>query len=141
MARPGKSIMWGLWLLRIGLGIFLLLWSLDKIVSPQDTVEIFSKHYFLDVSPSLVMILGSLELTLSLMIVLGMYKTFSYGFGLLVQMVSAAAYYQQLLYPFGVNHFFISEITILFAFASLFIARNFDTLWSLSKKNNMFSHR
>lgn len=141
MARLGKSILWGLWLLRIGLGIFLLLWSLDKIISPEHTVQIFSKHYFLDVSPSLVMITGSLELTLSLMILLGMYKTFSYGLGLLVQMISTAAYYEQLLYPFGVNHFFISELTILFAFISLFIVRNFDTLWTLSKKNNMFSHR
>jgi putative oxidoreductase len=139
MARPSKTIIWGLWLLRFGLGIFLLLWSIDKMVSPISTVEIFAAQYFIDLSPSIVMIMGSLELTLSLLIMLGMYRTITYGAGLVIQIVSVAAHYPQLLDPFGKNHLFIAELSILFGFTALFVMRNFDTQWALAKRNNIFA--
>ncbi|MCA9508413.1 MAG: hypothetical protein KC505_08335 [Myxococcales bacterium] len=139
MARSNKALMWSLWWLRIGLGTFLLLWALDKIVSPLMSVELFLQNYSIELSSSMVMIIGSLELTLSLMILFGMYKTFSYGFGLLIQLVSVIAYHQQIFYPFGNNHLFISELTLLFAFISLFTARHLDTHWSFSKRDKIFT--
>jgi putative oxidoreductase len=116
-----------------------LLWSIDKMVSPISTVEIFAAQYFIDLSPSIVMIMGSLELTLSLLIMLGMYRTITYGAGLVIQIVSVAAHYPQLLDPFGKNHLFIAELSILFGFTALFVMRNFDTQWALAKRNNIFA--
>lgn len=139
MARPSKTIIWGLWFLRLGLGIFLLLWALDKIVSPLSTVEIFQQLYSLSISPSIVMIIGSLELTLSLLVILGMYRTFSYGAGLLIQLSCTVAHYPQLFDPFGKNHLYIAELPLLFAFFALFVVRNFDTQWALGKRNNLFA--
>lgn len=139
MARLNKAILWGLWLLRTGLGIFLLLWSIDKIITPMDTTAILSQYYWVDFGTSIVMILGSLELTLSLMIIFGLYKTFSYGVGMVIQLVSVIAYYPELIEPFGAKHYFIAELPLLFAFIALFLMRHFDLKWSLSKKNNIFS--
>ncbi len=140
MARPSKTILWALWLLRIGLGMFLLLWSLDKIITPIETTALFSRYYWIDFSTSVVMILGSLELALSLMIILGLYKTLSYGAGLIIQIASVIAYYPELMNPFGTQHYFIAELPLLFAFIALFLVRDFDSKWALSKRPTFFSH-
>jgi putative oxidoreductase len=139
MVRRNASLLWGLLILRLGLGGFLALWSIDKFVSPSLTVDIFSRFYFLDLNPSLVMLIGAGELVLSLLIILGMYKTTSYALGLLVQAISTLSIYKELLSPFGKNHLFISSIPILFAFVALFLLRNFDTKWTLGKKKSIFT--
>jgi len=38
----------GLFILRVSLGLFLLLWSLDKLVVPEDTMKIFTKRFTTD---------------------------------------------------------------------------------------------
>lgn len=139
MVRRNGSILWGLLILRVGLGIFLALWSIDKFVAPDATVTIFSHFYFLKINTSVAMIIGAVELVLSLFIILGMYKTATYGLGLLIHAISTLASYQQLLDPFGKNHLFIAAIPILFAFVALFMLRHFDTKWTLGKKKSIFT--
>ncbi|MGQ0656664.1 MAG: hypothetical protein ACT4NU_00980 [Chromatiales bacterium] len=39
-------------ILRIGLGMFLMLWGLDKILEPDSTVRIFAHFYKLSITPS-----------------------------------------------------------------------------------------
>jgi putative oxidoreductase len=139
MVRQNSNILWGLFILRFGLGFFLAMWSIDKFIAPEITVKIFSHFYFLDISDSLVIIIGALELVLSLFIIFGVYKTATYGLGLVIHMVSTVSTYEQLLSPFGKNHLFIAAIPILFAFIALFLLRNFDTKWTLVRKKSIFS--
>lgn len=119
--------------LRVGLGGFLLLWSIDKLVAPEATVVIYQFFYHVRITADIAYILGALELLLSLAIMAGFLKTYSYGLGLLVHGSSTLATYQQLLHPFGTHHLFIAAIPVLAAFVALFLLRRQDTLWSLDK--------
>lgn len=118
-------------ILRIGLGVFLLMWSIDKIVAPEATVRIFEHFYKASISETLAPIVGVVEGILSLAIVFGVWKTLSYGLGLLIHAISTVSSLPQLLSPFGENHLFIAGIPVLAAFVALFLLRHHDTRWTL----------
>jgi hypothetical protein len=130
LSSSDKSIPNALFLLRLGLGLFLLLWSLDKIIEPGSAVKVFEHFYLSSISETLAVAVGIAELLLSLAILAGVAKTVTYGLGLLLHAVSTLSTYEQLLHPFGKNHLFIAAIPVLFAFAALFLARERDTLFS-----------
>jgi len=67
----GKTKAVGLFILRVGLGIFLLLWSIDKLAVPEGTVRIFSSFYHLSISTTVAPVIGVLELPLSAFILTG----------------------------------------------------------------------
>lgn len=61
----------------------------------------------------------------------GLWKTVTYGLGLVIHAISTIATIPQLLDPFGENHLFIAGIPVLAAFAALFLLRRHDTLWTV----------
>ena len=117
-----------LFMLRVGLGVFLLLWSIDKLIAPESTVTIFSHFYSLSISVSLARVIGVAELLLSVSIILGFRKTITYGLGTALHAVSTLSTYDQLLSPFGRNHLFIAALPVLAAFVALFLLRKQDRL-------------
>jgi uncharacterized membrane protein YphA (DoxX/SURF4 family) len=122
-----------LFILRLGLGAFLLLFGIDKLVAPATTVEVFAQFYGLIVSHGMAYGAGVLEILLSLVFLAGLWKTLSYGLGLLLHAVSTLATYHELLSPFGANHLFLAALPVLAAFIALFLLRRHDTLWSAGK--------
>lgn len=120
-----------LFILRIGLGGFLLLWSLDKLVAPEGAMAIYQFFYHVRITTEIAYVIGAFELLLSLAIMAGFLKTYSYGLGLLLHVTSTIASYQQLLNPFAGNHLYIAAIPVLAGFITLFLMRRQDTLWSL----------
>jgi putative oxidoreductase len=121
----------GLAILRIGLGVFLALWGIDKIVVPDATVQIFDSFYKIPISTAIAPAIGIAEVLLGLAIALGVWKTVTYGLGLLVHGVSTIASYRQLLDPFGDNHLFLAAIPVLAGYAALYLLRRQDTMWAL----------
>ena len=122
-----------LFILRLGLGVFLLLFGIDKLVAPATTVEVLAQFYGLVVSHGMVYAAGVLEILLGLAFLAGLWKTLSYGLGLLLHAVSTLVTYQELLSPFGENHMFLAAVPVLAAFIALFQLRRHDTLWSVGK--------
>lgn len=122
-----------LFILRVGLGAFLLLWSIDKLVAPEGMVAIYQYFYHIGISNDVAYVLGALELLLSLAIIAGLLKTYSYGLGLLLHGTTTIVIYRQLLNPFGGNHLFIAALPVLAAFIALFLMRHQDNLWSLDR--------
>lgn len=118
-------------LLRLSLGGFLLLWSIDKLTVPEATVGIFSHFYHLPLTAGGAYATGALEAILSIAIMAGFRKTYTYGLGLVLHLISTLSTYGQLLHPFGKNHLFIAAIPVLGAFIALFLLRDQDTLWTL----------
>lgn len=129
---------WGIFVLRLGLGLFLALWAVDKLMAPDHAVARFSHFYITDITPSIAMIIGGLELVLSLLIILGMSKTWTYGLGLILFLIFTLSTYRELINPFGANYLYLTTIPILFAFFALFLLRDFDTKLSLGKKKSIF---
>jgi|SRR5579871_1519112 len=139
VGSKNTSILWGLFLLRFGLGAGVALWGVDKLVAPEHTVKMLSTLYSIDISASIAIIAGALELVLGLLIVMGMYKTITYGAGLVLNSISTLVVYYNLITPFGANHSHIDAIPVLFGFLALFLLRDFDTKLSLGKRKSLFS--
>lgn len=86
-----------------------------------------------------MMLIGALELVLSLLIMLGMYKDLTYAFGAIIQIISTLSTFKEIINPFNNNIIYTANIPILCAFIALFLLRKADNRWTLSKKPKMFS--
>lgn len=118
-------------ILRWSLGGFLLLWGLDKLLVPFATVITVKSFYGLSIDSNLAMIAGIAEVILAVAIMAGLFKTLSYGLGMLLHLSSVIVTHKQWLAPFGENHLFIAALPLLGAFIVLFLLRKADTLWSV----------
>ena len=117
-----------LFLLRISLGGFLLIWAVEKLVRPEGTIGIFKKFYAFDISTDIAIGLGVVQVLLCLAFMLGVYKTVTYGVGLAMHGVSTLSTYNMLLHPYtGGNHLFLAAVPVLAAFVVLFLMRHEDT--------------
>jgi len=126
-SRPLAS---ALLVLRLGLGVFLLLWSIDKMVAPAQTVKIFEVFYKVPLATDLAPAVGVVEALLSLGLLAGAWRTWTYGAALAIHAISTLSTWERLISPFGGNHLFIAAIPVLAAFVALFMLRRQDVLWS-----------
>src|SRR5258708_37229876 len=119
-------------LLRIGVFIVMLMWTLDKLVRPGHAGGIFKKFYGIDPGgPTLFHALGALELLLLALFVTGTAKRFSYGAVLLLHTVSTFSAYRQYLQPFD-NLLFFAASPMLAACIALYLLRDLDTCTAAS---------
>lgn len=122
-----------LFLLRIGVFIVMLMWTLDKFVRPGHAAGIFKKFYSIDgISPTMFSVMGALELLLLVAFVTGTAKRYTYGLVLLLHTISTLSSYQQYLAPFD-NLLFFAAWPMLAACVTLYLLRDLDTLWATQK--------
>lgn len=111
----------------------MLQWALEKVLAPEKTVGIFSHFYMMEISPEIAMALGVPQILLSVAIIAGLWKTYSYGAGMIIHGISTLSTYEQLLNPYeGGNHLFAAAVPVLAAFIALFMLRDKDRLFALS---------
>ncbi|MGH7781563.1 MAG: hypothetical protein ACREQR_17250 [Candidatus Binataceae bacterium] len=121
-----------LFLLRVGLGFFLLLWSCDKFAEPGTTVKIFQGFYKIPISTLAASVIGSIEALISVLFIAGAWRSYTYAIGLALHGISTFASWRQLTTPFSQSHhLFVAAIPVLTAFIALYILRERDTLWAL----------
>ena len=121
-----------LFLLRVGLGLFLLLWGCDKFVEPDTAVRIFRVFYKIPISADAAYVVGGIEAFISLLIIAGVWKSYTYAFGLALHTISTVASWKQLTTPFSqAHHLFVAATPVLTGFIALYILRDSDTLWAL----------
>ena len=117
-------------ILRIFLGIFLLQWSIEKLILPSATIRIAQGFYGISLPQAGSYALGVAELVLSLALLLGLYRTISYALALLVHTVTVIVSWRQLLDPYGLakigNHLWIATWPTWGAFVALFLMRHRD---------------
>src|SRR3989442_5261065 len=90
-----------LFLLRVGVFIVMLMWTLDKCIHPGHAAGVFKKFYSIDgISPTMFSVIGAAELVLLVGFVTGTAKRFTYGLVLLLHAISTLASYRQYLAPF-----------------------------------------
>ena len=124
-----KRIPAALLILRFFLGIFLLQWSIEKLILPDAAARIAGNFYGVTLVAPASYALGVGELILSLALLFGFYRTISYGVSLLVHTVIVS--WRQLFDPWGLakvgNHLWISTWPTWGGFAALFLMREWDT--------------
>jgi len=102
-------------------------------VVPEGTVKIFAVFYHLSISSGVAYVVGAVEALLSLLIIAGAWKRYTYVVGLALHAISTLSTWKQLLSPFGQNHLFIAAIPVLAAFILLYLFREQDTLWAADR--------
>lgn len=121
-------------ILRVGLGFFLLMWSIDKIVLPGDTAKLFQVFYGMNLSPAVSYLIGVTEAALSVLIIIGAWKTYTYAIGIVLHSLSTLSTWRHLIYPFGhAHHLFLAAIPILTSFVALYMLRDRDVMWSVDR--------
>lgn len=123
-----KHLPLSLLLLRLGVFVVFLFWTLDKFVNPEHTANVFSKFYALEnLGTSIVYVIGSLQIILIFLFVAGLFKKWTYGIVLLLHAVSTFATFGLYLTPFD-NLLFFAAWPMLAACTALFLMRDWDTL-------------
>jgi len=127
---------WALAVLRVSLGLFLLLWGLEKFVIPETTVKIWSHFYGLAIGGAMPVALGVVESALAVAITMGLWRRSSYGAGLVVHALSVLSSWRPLLDPWGLvsggapNHLFLAGVPVLAGFVAIYLLRDRD-VWTL----------
>lgn len=123
-------------ILRISLGGFLLLWSVEKLVIPETTVSIWESFYRMEIGNTIPYAIGTIEAAFSLALILGRWRTWVYGLAVLLHGISTLSTWKQLIDPWGLifdtrpNHLFLAGVPVLAAFLALYLLRDWDS-WSL----------
>lgn len=124
-----------LFLLRISVFVVMFFWTLDKFIRPDHAAGVFANFYKIEgVGPALMYALAGIELAIILAFVTGWKKKWVYGFVLVLHGISTLSSYHQYFTPFEkVNLLFFAAWPMLAACYTLFILRDKDTLFTLSK--------
>ncbi|MEQ9464476.1 MAG: hypothetical protein RJQ10_12525 [Haliea sp.] len=129
-----QRIATALLLLRLGVFIVMIMWTLDKFINPEHSGAVFENFYGLGgLSGTVFMILGVLQLLVVLAFVAGFMKRYSYGIILLVHSVSTLSSWQQYLDAFN-NLLFFAAWPMLAACIALYMLRDLDTRWTLDNR-------
>ena len=120
-------------IIRITIGIFFLVWSIEKIIAPELAQRVFKNFYLVEISPAVSVMIGMIQTIIVLAFILGLFKTFSYGALLGMHAVSVFSTYQQLLNPYQPpNHLFWAAVPVLGALIALFLLRKSDRLLTIN---------
>ncbi len=116
-------------MLRLGIFVVMLVWTLDKFVRPDHAAGVFSSFYGISgLDAQLAYVLGSLELILLLAFLVGFARRWSYGIVMVLHGVSTLSTWSQYLSPFeGSNLMFFAAWPMLAACAALYLLRDADS--------------
>lgn len=131
---------WTMPILRIGMGLFLAAWGLDKVFATEGSVGIFSHFYGVDLGAVAIQAFGLAEVLLGLALAAGLFRVFTAWTQLLVNGVSTLASWRQILDPWGIfgltdggAHLFLASIVITAASIVLVLNAR-DATFSLDRR-------
>ncbi|MBI1390600.1 MAG: hypothetical protein GC154_19390 [bacterium] len=117
-----------LFLLRIGVFIVMLMWTLDKFINPGHAAAVAEDFYMMEgMGHGVFYVIGSVQLMIVIAFVIGLFRRISYGLVLLLHAVSTFSSYQQYLDPWQ-NLLFFAAWPMLAASVALYLLRDSDTL-------------
>ncbi|MFW6060044.1 MAG: hypothetical protein ACODAQ_07665 [Phycisphaeraceae bacterium] len=115
-------------LLRLGVFIVMIMWTLDKFVNPSHSAAVAEHFYMMPgLGSAALAVIGAVQLVIVLAFIAGFLKRFSYGLVLLMHAVSTFSSYRQYLEPWD-HLLFFAAWPMLAACAALYLLRNADTL-------------
>ena len=126
---------WTMPALRIGMGLFLFAWGLDKLLAVEGSQRIFQRFYKLDAGPSLVQLAGAAEIALAVLLAVGLLRRPIAWVVLVANAASTLASWRQILDPWGRlglgpggTHLFLASIVIMAVSIVLVLNAGDDTL-------------
>ena len=111
---------WTVPILRAGMGLFLVVWGIDKLASMSTSQQIFSHFYGVSAGELLMRLAGFAEVVLGLLLIAGVFQRPIAWIVLLIHSTSTIASWRQILDPWGLlgigsggTHLFLSSIVIV----------------------------
>ena len=108
-------------------------WTLDKIFVPEHTIAVFTAFYKINISSSVSIALGVVQLVFVALLLMGMYRSYVYLIALIIHAVSTLSSMAKYFDPFN-NLLFFTAWPMLAACLALYLLRDFDNLYSVSAK-------
>lgn len=131
---------WTMPILRVGMGIFLALWGVDKLLATDGSIGIFSHFYGVDVGAVAIQVFGLAEILLGVALAAGLFRVFTAWTQLIVNGVSTLASWKQILDPWGAfgltdggGHLFLASIVITAASIVLVLNAR-DTTFTVDRR-------
>lgn len=135
--RRDDRLLLCLLLMRCGVFLVMLMWTLDKFLYPDHAAAVFKKFYLiggLDQQLWVFNVIGAIQLLIILGFLAGVLKSFTYGTVLFFHTVSTVSSYARYFDPFTApNLLFFAAIPMLAACFTLFYLRDRDTLLTLDQ--------
>ena len=120
-------------LLRIGVFVVMLMWTLDKLVNPEHAAKVFQKYFFISGFQSIAFnALGVIELFVIIGFLIGYKKRWTYGIVLAAHAISTVFTFGNYLTPFS-NLLYFAAWPMLAACFALYYLRDADTLLAIKK--------
>lgn len=123
-----------LFLLRIGVGIVLVMWTINKFVNPVHAQEIYKGFFFMPALGNAVVLgIGISEAIVVTLFLIGRFKSISYLIVLIMHSASTLAPISIYLDPYGgpTNLLFFAAWPMLAACIALYYLRDYDTKFTL----------
>jgi len=135
--RKRRHSRWTMPILRVGVGLFLALWGVDKLVATEGSVGIFETFYGLEVGGQLVQAAGVAEILLGVLLAVGLFRVPVAWIALAVNAVSTLGSWRQLVDPWGLlgiteggAHLFLASIVVMAANVVIVLNARLDD-WTL----------
>ncbi len=123
-----------LFLLRAGVFVVMIFWSIQKLAAPEAAAGIFESFYYLGgLTPPVLYTIAIVQMVIEVAFVLGVLRFWTYGFVLIAHAISTLSSWEQYLQPLD-NMLFLAAIPMLSACAALFLLREQDNLLSLGHR-------
>ena len=121
--------------MRLSVGVFFLVWAVEKIVAPELGVRVAETFYGFTPSHQLLMVVGLAQVALIAAFMLGLFKTAPYGGLLLIHTLSVLSTWERLITPYTPpNHLFWAGVPVVALLFALFLMRKDDTALTLKRK-------
>lgn len=133
-APRDRTLEISLLLLRLSLGAFFLVWSIDKIVNPEHAQAVFERFYLTSISGELAITTGAVQTLVVLAFMAGAFKMLTYGLAGLMHAFSTLSTWKHLIAPYApdTSMLFWAAVPVVFALVALFMLRDRDRLLSVS---------
>jgi len=133
-AQHDRTLEISLLLLRLSLGAFFLVWSIDKIINPEHAQAVFERFYLTSISGELAIATGAVQTLVVLAFMAGAFKTLTYGLAVLMHALSTLSTWKHLIAPYApdTSILFWAAVPVLFALLALFLLRGRDRLLVVS---------
>jgi hypothetical protein len=126
-----NRLQWSLFSLRLGVFIVMIMWTLDKFVTPGHSAKIFEHFYGISGSTDMVAyILGALQLVLVFAFVAGIQKRITYGAIFVMHGLSTLSSYNQYIDGFN-NLLFFTAWPMWAACFALYLLRDQDVKYTV----------
>jgi len=125
-----------LFLLRLGVGVVFVMWTVDKFVNPEHAAAVFDSFYRVPgLSEATAYAVGTVQMAIVLAFLAGAFRTLSYLAILLMHAVSTLMSYEKYLDPWtSPNLLFFAAFPMLAACAALWLLRRHDTMASVDAR-------